>query len=60
MYKLLLVVLAVLAVATAQYLSTGYGAYPYSYNGLHRSAAYTGYSAPYAYRSGYGGLGYYY
>lgn len=56
----LLVVLAVLAVASAQYVSSGY-AYPYTYNGLYRSAAYTGYAAPYAYRSGYyGGLGSYY
>ncbi|GLV31406.1 hypothetical protein CBL_10785 [Carabus blaptoides fortunei] len=60
MFKLLFVVLVVLAVATAQYVSTGYAASPYNYNGLYRSAAYTGYSAPYAYRSGYGGLGYYY
>ncbi|KAE8751033.1 hypothetical protein FOCC_FOCC002118 [Frankliniella occidentalis] len=65
MYKSLLLVFAVLAVASAQYLASPYvstvGAYPAAYSGYSAYSAYPAYSGVSAYGAypyAYSGLGY--
>ncbi|KAK3926048.1 UPF0442 protein YjjB [Frankliniella fusca] len=62
MYKTLLLVFAVLAVASAQYIATPYvstvGAYPAAYSAYSAYPAYTGVSAYGAYPYAYSSLGY--
>ncbi|KAE8751036.1 hypothetical protein FOCC_FOCC002121 [Frankliniella occidentalis] len=62
MFKSLLLVFAILAVASAQYLASPYYAGYSNYGGLYRSAAaypaYSAYSSYGAYPYAYSGLGY--